>query len=684
MKKSILLIVIILSQTSIYAQGCLPEGIEFTEQEQIDNFQANYPGCTEIEGDVIIGNPEYSGIANLDGLNVITSVGSLSISQNYYLSSLEGLNNLTTIENYFEISQNNSLTSLSGLEGLDSVFGNIFIDYSWLTDLTGLEGLNYIGGGLYIGSVYYGGNTLFSLTGLEGLNSIGDNLLIGNTSALTSLTGLEGLTSIGGSIMIVNCGQLINIQGLENIQSGSITDLRISNNPALTECNVQSICDYLVAPNGIVEIYNNFSGCNNASEIANSCGFQVPCLPYGNYYFTSQNDIDNFQANYPGCAEIAGAVIIYENISGNITNLSGLSVLTSIGGNFKIYGNVALTSLSGLEGVDSIGGNLIIDDNDALTSLAGLEGSTFIGGSLFIDNNGGLTSLSGLEGLTSIGGDFRIYNNDALTSLTGLYGLTSLGGNFEIRGNDALINLPGLELLISISTDLVIRDNNALNNLTGLEGLTSIGGNFRIYANTALTNLTGLEGLTSIGGYLKLEYNNSLTSLTELMGLTSIGSYIYINNNDGLTSLSGLDNIQANSITDLYIHYNSNLADCDVYSICQYIAAPNGTIVFYNNAPGCNNLGEVQQACLTGIENTETTSNIAIIPNPSKDKITISSPAITGNTQLTIFAVKGEKVLERQLTDNETQIDISALPRGVYFVRLQGEKMVEVTKLVKE
>ena len=51
---------------------------------------------------------------------------------------------------------------------------------------------------------------------------------------------------------------------------------------------------------------------------------------------------------------------------------------------------------------------------------------------------------------------------------------------------------------------------------------------------------------------------------------------------------------------------------------------------------------------------------------------------------LSIFNVSGEKVFERQLTDNETQLEISALPRGVYFVRLQNEKMVEVGKMVKE
>jgi hypothetical protein len=74
----------------------------------------------------------------------------------------------------------------------------------------------------------------------------------------------------------------------------------------------------------------------------------------------------------------------------------------------------------------------------------------------------------------------------------------------------------------------------------------------------------------------------------------------------------------------------------------------------------------------------------ALYPNPSKDKIIISSPAITRNTQFSIFNVNGEKVIEMQLTNTETPLDISALPRGVYFVRVQDEKGVEVAKLIKQ
>ena len=53
-KLFLLLYVLAISHSSLFSQGCLPEGITFTTQEQIDNFQTNYPGCTEIEGNIEI------------------------------------------------------------------------------------------------------------------------------------------------------------------------------------------------------------------------------------------------------------------------------------------------------------------------------------------------------------------------------------------------------------------------------------------------------------------------------------------------------------------------------------------------------------------------------------------------------------------------------------------------------
>ena len=53
-----------------WSQSCLPEGIVFRTQEQIDHFQNDYHDCSVIEGDVIISGND---ITNLDGLNVLIS-----------------------------------------------------------------------------------------------------------------------------------------------------------------------------------------------------------------------------------------------------------------------------------------------------------------------------------------------------------------------------------------------------------------------------------------------------------------------------------------------------------------------------------------------------------------------------------------------------------------------------------
>ena len=116
-----LIFILFIVEVNTQAQSCLPEGITFTTQSQVDSFQANYPGCTQVEGDVTIQEYGYDfRIYDLSGLNVLTSIGGdLSIIDNYYLTSLNGLNNLKFISGSLFIEGtiygNPYLTSLSGL-----------------------------------------------------------------------------------------------------------------------------------------------------------------------------------------------------------------------------------------------------------------------------------------------------------------------------------------------------------------------------------------------------------------------------------------------------------------------------------------------------------------------------------------------------------------------------------------
>ena len=77
-------------------------------------------------------------------------------------------------------------------------------------------------------------------------------------------------------------------------------------------------------------------------------------------------------------------------------------------------------------------------------------------------------------------------------------------------------------------------------------------------------------------------------------------------------------------------------------------------------------------------------SMLSIYPNPSTDKITIELSGSVKESYLAIVNTEGQQLLTRQITDPKTQIDISNLPNGVYFVRLTNDKSVEVRKFVKQ
>lgn len=132
-------------------------------------------------------------------------------------------------------------------------------------------------------------------------------------------------------------------------------------------------------------------------------GYSQSCLPDG-ITFKTQWEVDNFPGLYPGCTSIAGDVTIHDESGTGITNLNGLSQLTSIGGKLYLLGNKGLINLQGLHNLTSIGTHLDINGNDRLKSLSGLQNLSHIGGRITLANNDSLQTLTGLEKITKLGG----------------------------------------------------------------------------------------------------------------------------------------------------------------------------------------------------------------------------------------------------------------------------------------
>lgn len=313
--------------TGIHAQNsCLPEGITFTSQAQIDSFPANYPGCTVIEGNLkiqenVVGNiasldslypitaiggdlwvKDNDALTSLNGLNNVTSIGMrLRVESNDALPNLNGLNNLTSIVLYVSITGNDVLASLNGLDNITSIGGHLILSQNLsLSNLNALKGLTHIGGSfklerndslenfsgmenlVSIGGIFllYGNPSLINFSGLDNLESIGGYFGINPFPAvcedevyhesLINLDGLQKLTYIGEGFEIRENPVLENLNGLDNVDFSTFKFLKVFGNKNLSTCEIQPICEYL-ENGGPATIENNAPGCNTHQEIEDAC-----------------------------------------------------------------------------------------------------------------------------------------------------------------------------------------------------------------------------------------------------------------------------------------------------------------------------------------------------------------------------------------------------------------------------
>lgn len=167
-------------------------------------------------------------LTSLHGLHNITSITSLRINNCNALTDLSGLGSLQEItglsatddnfEGRFSIVDNPQLLSFVGLDNLTSIgqssTSNFVVEFSG-SGFQSLEGLNNI-------STINGQVILFNLsqiTTLEGLNNLQSvrSLRISANANLLNLDGLNNLQSINGALIFGSNPNLLNIDGLSNV-----------------------------------------------------------------------------------------------------------------------------------------------------------------------------------------------------------------------------------------------------------------------------------------------------------------------------------------------------------------------------------------------------------------------------------------------------------------------------------
>lgn len=310
MKKIFLFITLLFQYLTGWSQCPTPGGNNttwFSTQAAITNFNANYPNCTAISGNLNISgsditdlsglsqltsvarglNISNTGVTNLNGLHNITTAGSgLQILGNASLTSLTGLGNITDF--WLRLQGNNALTSLTGMEHFTTI-NTLSLDGNLsLTSLTALNNLTTVTGVLDIS----GSTPVTSLAGLENLTHVGQ-IWLQNLYVLSDISALANLATVDDWFRIHNCGLIANLDDLSKLErigvlmlfgNSSLASLKgltslteittavsIINNSLLSECAIEAVCNFISIPDASISIEGNLGACEDLPAVQAAC-----------------------------------------------------------------------------------------------------------------------------------------------------------------------------------------------------------------------------------------------------------------------------------------------------------------------------------------------------------------------------------------------------------------------------
>ncbi|UPK67417.1 reprolysin-like metallopeptidase [Chitinophaga filiformis] len=105
-----------------------------------------------------------------------------------------------------------------------------------------------------------------------------------------------------------------------------------------------------------------------------------------------------------------------------------------------------------------------------------------------------------------------------------------------------------------------------------------------------------------------------------------------------------------------------------------------------NSATSCYTLRvQLGTASRESDVNTGDVAKVLVFPNPVNNVVNVNLTGFKGKSEVSIFDVNGRVVLRREMNPVNTQLDVSALPAGVYMVRIKnGAKDVSMTKIIKQ
>lgn len=280
------------------------------------------------DGDLVIeGNKTLTDLNGLENLSALSK--DLIITKNVDLLTLHGLEGLTNLSGNVIITENKALQTLEGLDNLMYVAGDFVVEGNLeLLSAGGPDQLSHIGGDLIIrnqplmqslsgeydriespafnsllaidGEIRISNNlqlqhlnglqnlietgsfirisanrSLQQLNGFQNLNTT-EALRIEHNVNLHTLQGFENLTNIRDYLLITGNHSLTSLEGFEGLLPETVQSVYVAGNHSLSDCAVESLCNYLIEQEGEAHFSNNAGGCNSNADVIEACYTALP------------------------------------------------------------------------------------------------------------------------------------------------------------------------------------------------------------------------------------------------------------------------------------------------------------------------------------------------------------------------------------------------------------------------
>ena len=86
----------------------------------------------------------------------------------------------------------------------------------------------------------------------------------------------------------------------------------------------------------------------------------------------------------------------------------------------------------------------------------------------------------------------------------------------------------------------------------------------------------------------------------------------------------------------------------------------------------------------TGIQELSSASLVSIYPNPATEQLQVNLENFsTGLSTIDVYDVNAQKVMTQQADANKITLEIAALSKGVYYLRIQNASSSAVVKFIK-